>query len=84
MEKLCRVCLDKMQTVDVNPNVLWGAPVFSGTRVPVETLTDYLTQGDSMESFLVDFPSVRREMAIEFLIQGATLLVDREKARMLP
>ena len=84
LKKVCRVCLDKMQTVHVNPDVLWGAPVFPGTRVPVETLTEYLNDGDSVEAFLVDFPSVRREMAIEFLIQGATLLVDQEKARCLP
>lgn len=64
-----------MTTVVVDPEILWGAPVFAGTRVPVESLLDYLTNGDSLESFLRDFPSVTREVAVAFLEEGARRVV---------
>jgi uncharacterized protein (DUF433 family) len=44
-----------------------GAVVFAGTRVPVETLVQHLTAGESLEVFLDDFPSVTREQAVAFL-----------------
>ncbi len=44
-----------------------GTPVFAGTRVPVQTLIDYLEGGDSIDDFLEGFPSVRREQVISFL-----------------
>ena len=44
-----------------------GAPVFRGTRVPVQTLLDYLEAGDSIDEFLEGFPSVTREQVIAFL-----------------
>lgn len=68
-----------MQLVDLNPDVLWGAPVFPGTRVPVDTLLGYITDGDSIESFLTDFPSVSREAAIAFLEEGALMVVNHAK-----
>jgi uncharacterized protein (DUF433 family) len=46
---------------------LGGTPVFAGTRVPVRTLVDYLVAGDSLDDFLVDFPSVLRGHAIAVL-----------------
>ena len=64
-----------MTTVVVDPEVLWGAPVFTGTRVPVDTLMEYLTHGDSLESFLTDFPSVPRTVAVAFLEEGAARVV---------
>ncbi len=50
--------------ITVSPDRLSGAPVFNGTRVPVQTLLDYLKAGDPLDSFLGDFPSVSREHAI--------------------
>ena len=44
-----------------------GSPVFAGTRVPVQTLLDYLEAGDSINEFLAGFPSVSREQVIAFL-----------------
>ena len=44
-------------------NILGGTPVFAGTRVPVQTLIDYLKHGHSLDEFLDDFPTVRREQA---------------------
>ncbi len=52
-----------------------GAPVFSGTRVPVQTLLDYLEAGDSIDEFLAGFPSVSREQVIAFLEQAKDRLV---------
>ena len=47
-----------------NPNILGGTPVFVGTRVPVQTLLDYLEAGESLDVFLDHFPSVSREKAV--------------------
>ena len=53
--------------VEVNPEVLSGTPVFVGTRVPVQTLIDYLEAGDRLDDFLQDFPTVSREQAVAAL-----------------
>lgn len=53
--------------VDIDPQVLGGTPVFSGTRVPVQTLIDYLEGGERLDDFLQDFPTVSREQAIAAL-----------------
>lgn len=50
-----------------DPDILGGTPVFIGTRVPIETLLDYLEAGDSIDEFLDHFPSVSREQAISVL-----------------
>jgi uncharacterized protein (DUF433 family) len=50
-----------------HPEILSGTPVFLGTRVPVRSLFDYLEGGDTLEEFLHQFPSVKREQAIALL-----------------
>ena len=50
-----------------HPEILSGTPVFVGTRVPVSSLFDYLEGGDTLEEFLHQFPSVKREQAIALL-----------------
>jgi uncharacterized protein (DUF433 family) len=50
-----------------SPDIMNGMPVFYGTRVPVRNLIDYLRAGDTVDMFLDDFPSVRREQVIAFL-----------------
>jgi uncharacterized protein (DUF433 family) len=50
-----------------DPEVLGGTPVFAGTRVPVRSLFDYLEGGESLDEFLRQFPSVRRDQAIAAL-----------------
>lgn len=52
-----------------------GTAVFSGTRVPVQTLLDYLESGESIDDFLGGFPSVSREQVVEFLEQAKDRLV---------
>ena len=53
--------------IQSDPDRLGGTPVFEGTRVPVQTLFDYLEAGDHLEDFLDEFPSVSRTLAIEAL-----------------
>ena len=53
--------------ITTSPGRLSGTPVFAGTRVPVQTLVDYLEAGDSLDEFLADFPSVSRDHAIAVL-----------------
>ena len=50
-----------------NPNILGGIPVFTGTRVPIKALFEYLEAGDSLDIFLDHFPSVERAQAVELL-----------------
>jgi uncharacterized protein (DUF433 family) len=61
--------------ISCDPDVMGGTPVFAGTRVPVQTLLDYLEAGDSIDEFLAGFPSVSREQVIEFLEQAKDRLV---------
>lgn len=53
--------------VHSDPDILGGTPVFVGTRVPVKSLFDYLKGGDTLDDFLKQFPSVRREQAVAAL-----------------
>jgi len=52
-----------------DPDILGGAPVFIGTRVPLQALIDYLQGGHSLDEFLDDFPTVSREVAVAALEQ---------------
>jgi len=52
-----------------------GTPVFAGTRVPLQTLLDYLEAGESIDDFLAGFPSVTREQVVLFLQQAKDVLV---------
>ena len=54
-----------------------GEPVFRGTRVPVQTLFDYLEGGDTLDDFLQGFPTVSRALALEALAEVRKLLVAR-------
>jgi uncharacterized protein (DUF433 family) len=60
----------KSAVIESNPKVLHGTPVFVGTRVPAQSLFDYLEAGDSLDEFLRQFPSVKREQAIAALEQA--------------
>ncbi|MEA2239828.1 MAG: hypothetical protein QOC81_4552 [Thermoanaerobaculia bacterium] len=58
---------DLQRIVHSDPGIHSGTPVFVGTRVPAQTLLDYLEGGDTLEEFLDNYPSVTREQAIAFL-----------------
>jgi uncharacterized protein (DUF433 family) len=62
--------------VSRDPEVMGGTPVFSGTRVPIQTFIEYLEAGDSINQFLEGFPSVTREQVIAFLEEAKDKLVE--------
>ena len=57
----------KNSVINVDPEILGGTPVFSGTRVPIKNLFDYLETDESIKTFLEDFEGVKREQVIEVL-----------------
>jgi uncharacterized protein (DUF433 family) len=59
-----------------SPDIMGGSAVFHGTRVPVQTLLDYLEAGESIDDFLEGFPSVTRERVIAFLKEAKTRMVE--------
>ena len=59
-----------------DPGILGGTPVFIGTRVPVRILFEYLEAGDSLEVFLEQFPTVKREQAVAALETARQILTD--------
>jgi uncharacterized protein (DUF433 family) len=67
--------LVKEQVIQVDPDILGGKPVFAGTRVPVQTLLDYLEADHDLSEFLDDFPTVKREQAIALLEEAKQVLV---------
>ena len=67
----------KSGVVHSDPEILSGTPVFVGTRVPVQSLFDYLKGGDTLDEFLRQFPSVRREQAIAALELARESLLTR-------
>jgi uncharacterized protein (DUF433 family) len=64
-----------MTAITRDPEIMHGTPVFRGTRVPVQTLFDYLEGGDSLEDFLEGFPTVGRALAVEALEEAKHLLL---------
>jgi uncharacterized protein (DUF433 family) len=61
--------------ITTSNDILSGTPVFSGTRVPVHHLTDYLSAGETIETFLEDFPTVTRDQVLRFLQSAEHLIV---------
>jgi uncharacterized protein (DUF433 family) len=71
----------KPTVVHSDPEILGGTPVFVGTRVPVKSLFDYIEGGDTLDEFLRQFPSVRREQAVAALeLARDTLLTSARPA----
>ena len=60
-----------------NPQILHGAPVFRGTRVPLQALFDAIEAGDTLDDFLDGFPGVTREMAVAALEEAQALLSSK-------
>ena len=61
--------------VHSDPEIMSGTPVFVGTRVPVQTLLDYLEAGQPLSEFLEDFPTVSKEQAVAALEQAKAALL---------
>jgi uncharacterized protein (DUF433 family) len=63
------------QAIVRDPEIMHGVPVFRGTRVPVQTLFDYLEGGETIEEFLQGFPTVSRDLALQALEEAKQLLL---------
>ena len=73
--------MNREQIISVDPEVMSGTPVFTGTRVPVESLIAHIKGGDTLEDFLEGFPGVSREQAEGFLeLALKAALDDRARA----
>jgi uncharacterized protein (DUF433 family) len=65
----------KRRIISVDSGVMGGTPCFAGTRVPIQTLLDYLQAGDSIDDFLEGFPTVKREQVIAFMEEAKDSLL---------
>jgi uncharacterized protein (DUF433 family) len=72
---------ERIPGVHSDPDILGGAPVFVGTRVPLGALFDYLEHGHPLAEFLDDFPTVTKEQAARVLEHVKRLAVDASSAR---
>jgi uncharacterized protein (DUF433 family) len=70
----------KTDLIEINPEKVSGAPVFAGTRVPIQNLFDYLEAGDGLDDFLEGFPPVTREQAVAVLQMAERSLVKEVAA----
>jgi uncharacterized protein (DUF433 family) len=53
--------------INIDPETMGGTPVFTGTRVPIQALFDYIETGETLDEFLENFPSVKKEYALQVL-----------------
>jgi len=71
----------KHKTIQTSKDLLGGTPVFSGTRVPIQTFLDYLEGGKTITEFLDDFPTVSRDQALDLLETVKENLIGGHHAR---
>ena len=62
--------------IQIDPKIQSGEPVFYQTRVPIKSLFDYISTGESLETYLEDFPAVSREQALYILEKSGSLLLQ--------
>lgn len=69
--------MTKPPIISCSPDVMGGMPVFTGTRVPIQTVFDYLEAGETLDDFLEGFPTVTREQVIGLLEEAKYLLAAK-------
>ena len=69
----------KYGAINIDPETMGGTPVFSGTRVPIQSLFDYIESGETLEEFLKNFPTVTLAQAIEVL-EKAKFSISSQKS----
>ncbi len=67
--------LKRSPIISASPEIMGGTPVFTGTRVPAQTLLDYLKAGESIDDFLDGFPTVTREQVIALLEEAGKQVI---------
>jgi uncharacterized protein (DUF433 family) len=70
--------MDIQKVININQDILSGQPVFTGTRVPVESLFDHLEAGVTLDDFLEDFPSVSKEQAVALLDVANKIVTSKD------
>lgn len=65
-----------MKVVSIDPEIMWGTPCFVGTRVPIQTLHDFIDYGDTIDEFLRQFPDVSRDQVKAYLEEAQRLMVQ--------
>lgn len=68
----------KQDVISISPEILSGTPVFSGTRVPIQNLFDYIEGGYTIDQFLKGFPSVSKDQAIKILHLAENVLTSEK------
>lgn len=76
--------MDIRNLITIDKEILSGQPVFTGTRVPIESLFDHLEGGVSLDEFLDDFPSVTRQQAIDLLEAANKILTSNNLEQLAP
>jgi len=71
--------ISKTKSIDIDPEIMSGTPVFRGTRVPVRSLFDWL-ETETLDEFLENFPTVSREQAVEVLHFAERLVTSAENS----
>ena len=66
--------------IQIDPEIMSGTPVFKGTRVPIQTLFDYLEGESTIDEFIVDFPTVKKAQVIRLLEYLKTQAIHPSKA----
>ena len=74
--------MDINNIITTDKDILGGQPVFTGTRVPVESLFDHLEAGISLDEFLDDFPTVAREQAVSLLDMANKIMTSKNVAKL--
>jgi len=72
------------KTISISSDIMSGAPVFKGTRVPFQTLIEYLEGGETIDSFLEGFPTVTKEQVIDFLEEAKERMLSLVKQSEAP
>ncbi|MDQ3019287.1 MAG: DUF433 domain-containing protein [Bacteroidota bacterium] len=69
--------------INIDPEIMSGAPVFKGTRVMIKTLFDYLERGHTLEDFLEGFPSVSKQQALSILELVKSTFTSEKKLALI-
>ena len=64
--------------INIDPETMGGTPVFTGTRVPIQSLFDYIETGETLDEFLENFPSVKKDLAIQVLEMASKTLTSEK------
>ncbi len=64
--------------INIDPETMGGTPVFTGTRVPIQAIFDYIETGETLDEFLENFPSVKKEFAIQVLEMARKTLTNEK------